>query len=92
MLVMDKWHVIYPKLAGSVHRFQKDNNDPGNTLFLLLNNDEEFRGLNPWFKKDEYGLREGSIDPIVLFSSFNDGFLQGVNKLKRLNCLLRLFG
>lgn len=89
---MDKWHSIYPKLAGALHRFQKENKDPGNALFLFLNNNEDFKDLNPWFKKDEYGRREDSIDPIVLFSSFNDGFLQGVNKLRRLNCALLLFG
>ena len=89
---MEKWYDIYPRLALAIQQLQTGSNDPGDDVYMRCSSDGKFLALNPWFRVDEYGKREGSIDPIVLFCSFNDSYLKGVTKLRRLNCMLRLFG
>lgn len=92
MIQIEKWHVVYRKLAEFLNQIANENtqNTRGKQLYTKCFEDKEFRENNEWIEKFDLKWKRKSLDPIHVFASINGYTLNHEKRIQRINILFRL--
>lgn len=89
---VEKWHIVYRKLAELLHKIDDSTNKKtqGEQLYSKCFEDKEFRENNEWIEKFDSIWNRKSLDPIHIFASINGNKLGYEKRIQRINTLFRL--
>lgn len=90
---MEKWYNIYPRLAILISKFYEDNKkDASRLLYDKFKKQNEIFKSSQWYLETLKVVRDPGIDPIHIFSSFNQAKQKQEQRKIIINNLFRIFG
>ena len=92
-MATQKWYEVYPKLATLLLNFHKENQERSSEiLFYKLNDQEPAFKKKLWFLQSFKKYKRRGLDPIHIFSSFNQSKQKEEDRKVIINRLFRILG
>lgn len=90
---MTSWFTVYSRLTKLLHKFYLEYPEDTAQYFLMqCEENPGFRLLNSWLGRFQRNSDTWGLDPIHIFSSFNDSKLADHTRIRRIEILFNIFG
>ncbi|MCW2261702.1 MULTISPECIES: AAA family ATPase [Sphingobacterium] len=91
-MINAQWFEVYTQLAEEILTIFETHEEPSGSLFSILLSHPEFVEENQSWLDRISESQNNTIDPIHLFSSFNDSTLTDKKRIKTLNLIFKILG